>query len=105
MVATTLWVGHVALSPVQATGIPSIWNKLFPEITCPPPVVGQPIVMYGVAKSFPSYILEVTKAYQRRIDSAVLFLLCGTDQELNTNWSVDIYIKPTKESYFLIFLL
>ncbi|AGQ05631.1 hypothetical protein ACOUMD_03225 [Acinetobacter baumannii] len=39
--------------------MPSIRNKLFPEITWPPPVVGQPIVIYGVAKSIPSYFIEV----------------------------------------------
>jgi len=49
MVARTLCVGHVALSPTQATGIPSIRNLLFPEMTLPPPDVGQPIVIYGVA--------------------------------------------------------
>lgn len=58
MVATTLCVGHVALSPTHATAIPSIRNILFPEITWPPPVVGQPIVIYGVAKSIPSYFHE-----------------------------------------------
>ncbi|ADY81237.1 hypothetical protein ODQ17_12105 [Acinetobacter sp. IRS14] len=37
--------GQVALSPTQAIAIPSIKNVLFPEMTCPPPVVGHPIVM------------------------------------------------------------
>ncbi|MDW7640703.1 hypothetical protein RZN38_31035, partial [Klebsiella pneumoniae] len=59
IVATILCVGQVALSPTQATAMPSIRNKLFPEITWPPPVVGQPIVIYGVAKSIPSYFIEV----------------------------------------------
>ncbi|EXF17291.1 hypothetical protein J601_3248 [Acinetobacter baumannii 831240] len=36
-------------------------NILFPEITWPPPEVGQPIVIYGVAKSIPSYFSEVTE--------------------------------------------
>ncbi|UUM29307.1 hypothetical protein NQU59_11725 [Acinetobacter colistiniresistens] len=34
--------GQVALSPTHAIGIPSIKKLLFPEITCPPPVVGHP---------------------------------------------------------------
>ncbi|EKP44344.1 hypothetical protein J463_0281 [Acinetobacter baumannii 1043794] len=36
-------------------------NILFPEITWPPPEVGQPIVIYGVAKSIPSYFHEVVE--------------------------------------------
>ncbi|SSR41152.1 Uncharacterised protein [Acinetobacter baumannii] len=50
MVATNLCVGQVALSPVQATAFPSMRNNEFPLITLPPPVVGQPMVIYGVAK-------------------------------------------------------
>jgi len=61
IVATILCVGHVALSPTHATAIPSIRNILFPEITWPPPVVGQPIVIYGVAKTFPSDFGEVAE--------------------------------------------
>ncbi|MCH7352840.1 hypothetical protein MMP61_00265 [Acinetobacter sp. NIPH 1958] len=30
------------MSPTQAIGIPSIKKLLFPLMTCPPPVVGQP---------------------------------------------------------------
>jgi len=61
MVAKTLCVGQVALSPVQATAIPSIRNNEFPLITLPPPVVGQPIVIYCVAKFIPSYFHEVVE--------------------------------------------
>ncbi|MDC4279483.1 hypothetical protein NQ618_15500 [Acinetobacter baumannii] len=35
----------MALSPKHAIAIPSIKNALLPEMTCPPPVVGHPIVM------------------------------------------------------------
>ncbi|MDC4264958.1 hypothetical protein OHW28_14435 [Acinetobacter baumannii] len=35
----------MALSPTHAIAIPSIKNALLPEMTCPPPVVGHPIVM------------------------------------------------------------
>ncbi|MDC4864786.1 hypothetical protein NRA73_13490 [Acinetobacter baumannii] len=45
MVETVLCAGHVALSPTHAIAIPSIKNALLPEMTCPPPVVGHPIVM------------------------------------------------------------
>ncbi|MDA3559530.1 hypothetical protein MKL42_18905 [Acinetobacter sp. AOR15_HL] len=33
------------MSPTHAIAIPSIKNVLLPEMTCPPPVVGHPIVM------------------------------------------------------------
>ncbi|MDC4815000.1 hypothetical protein NQ815_14830 [Acinetobacter baumannii] len=45
MVETVLCTGQVALSPTHAIAIPSIKNVLLPEMTCPPPVVGHPIVM------------------------------------------------------------
>ncbi|ENX33843.1 hypothetical protein F889_02507 [Acinetobacter colistiniresistens] len=46
MNAVVLCVGQVASSPMHAIGLPLIKKFLFPLITSPPPVVGNPTVIY-----------------------------------------------------------
>jgi len=50
--------------------MPSIWNMLLPDITCPPPVVGQPTTIYGVA-----IILTLFIYFGRILTSILNYLL------------------------------
>ena len=59
MVETHLCFGQVALSPTHATGFPSIVKVDCAEITVPPPVVGEPKVIYGSAMCRSSYFYSI----------------------------------------------